>query len=284
MSYEINVDKYGFAEKQNPEKVSRDYAAEYVRKLVGDESVERQTGDNQLRIALEAEEEARQTADDEITRSITEETSARSTGDEMIRENLESETLARRAADNTLQANIDKEAEERKAADDEIRSNVYTKVEMDGLLKNKVDEEVGFSLATITSNNEVEVLGVKSIKIPQKGTSGLDYEGYTSYGEFSDKMADISAGFSEVRANIRNLELEKVDVIDPDAEYNEEQYATARSVANIWKGANQHFDAFATVINENTEKIAEHDTQIGNIETALDSIIAIQNRLMGVSE
>lgn len=70
------------------------------------------------------------------------------------------------------------------------------------------------------------------------------------------------------------LKSNKVDVIDPDAEYGEEQYATARSVGAIWKSAD-------VCIRELMSTTDTHTEQIGDIETALDNIIAIQNTLIG---
>ena len=53
MGFKINIDRHGFSRKPKPERVSRDYAAEYARKLTEDEAAARESQDGKITDELE---------------------------------------------------------------------------------------------------------------------------------------------------------------------------------------------------------------------------------------
>lgn len=77
MGYKINVDRYGFAKKPEPEKVSRDYAAEYAKSLVEKEANIRNTRDIELHNEIIAEGNARRTDKAELQSEIASEKTER---------------------------------------------------------------------------------------------------------------------------------------------------------------------------------------------------------------
>ena len=136
MSFTINVDKYGFAEKPNPEKVSRDYAAEAVKK----EEEARQAADSTLESLIESEAGARQAADSALQSDINtrataaqlqSEAAARQESDNQleaeiaaVKSSLYAETGSRSQNDAALQTNIYHEAEARQAADNSLQEQI----------------------------------------------------------------------------------------------------------------------------------------------------------------
>lgn len=60
--------------------------------------------------------------------------------------------------------------------------------------------------------------------------------------------------------------------------------ASAVSVQEMFMGASNLLGEVSSMVKDNRDRLDGHDTQIGNIETALDSIIAIQNGLIGGGE
>ncbi len=70
MGYEINIDKYSFAKKPDPESTDESYSSALARKLVCDEAAERKSGIEGALSAVSTEAAARQSADDEISKVI----------------------------------------------------------------------------------------------------------------------------------------------------------------------------------------------------------------------
>lgn len=70
MGYEINIDKYSFAKKPDPESTDESYSSALARKLVCDEAAERKSGIDGALSAVSTEAAARQSADDEISKVI----------------------------------------------------------------------------------------------------------------------------------------------------------------------------------------------------------------------
>lgn len=161
MGFKINVDRFGFAKKPEPDKVSRDYAAEYAKSLVEKEANIRNTRDIELHNEIIAEGDARRTKDEELEEKINQETSLRNAKDaelkkytedciaaeatlrklglDSIGRDLEQEAAARANEDAAIRGRLnrltDQERDARIAADDALGKrldNVYTKDEVDG--------------------------------------------------------------------------------------------------------------------------------------------------------
>ncbi len=66
MGFKINVDRFGFAKQPKPEKVSRDYAAEYAKSLFEKEVADRMNEDAVLLGKITAEESARVAAIEQL--------------------------------------------------------------------------------------------------------------------------------------------------------------------------------------------------------------------------
>lgn len=161
MGFKINVDRFGFAKKPEPEKVSRDYAAEYAKSLFEKEAKVRNERDIELHNEIIAEGNARRTKDAELEEKINQETSLRNAEDaelkkytedcvsaeatlrrlelDSIGRDLEQEVAARADEDAAIRGRFnrltDQERDARIAADDALGKrldNVYTKDEVDG--------------------------------------------------------------------------------------------------------------------------------------------------------
>ena len=70
MGFKINVDRFGFAKKPEPEKVSRDYAAEYAKSLVDNEAKKRLEEDSALHNEIIAESNARRADKAELQEEV----------------------------------------------------------------------------------------------------------------------------------------------------------------------------------------------------------------------
>ena len=66
MGFKINADKFGFAREPQPDRVSRDYAAELVRKLISEEKNAMEIKADALQAAIDAEAQAREAKDTEL--------------------------------------------------------------------------------------------------------------------------------------------------------------------------------------------------------------------------
>ncbi len=99
MSYEINADKYAFAQTPLPEKVNENYNAVLIRKAMQEEATKRET----LKSTLE--------------QNIANEVYARTDGDADLKAQIDSETIKREKSVSELDTRLGKEAENRASAD-----------------------------------------------------------------------------------------------------------------------------------------------------------------------
>lgn len=132
--FKINTDKFGFAREPQPDRVSRDYAAELVRKLIADEKAAREANDNILDGYISQEADIRGTEDARIQALIGEiNTVLNSHGGSIsgLLEQVQAEVQARKSEDNALQALINalqaasaKEIEDRTSKDTELDTRI----------------------------------------------------------------------------------------------------------------------------------------------------------------
>jgi len=106
MAFKINIDRFGFAEKPNPDKTCRDYTIGYIKKFINAESEERISADNTLQ------------------------------------ENLNVETETRINEDNSILSKLQDETDEIWAHINSIRENVYTRSEVDSTT-GYLNDEIG---------------------------------------------------------------------------------------------------------------------------------------------
>ena len=99
MAFKINIDRFGFAEKPNPDKTCRDYTIGYLTKFINDEAEERISADNALQDAFQ--------------------------------ESLSVETETRINEDSHILSKLQAETDEIWAHINSIQENVYTKSEVD---------------------------------------------------------------------------------------------------------------------------------------------------------
>ena len=99
MSYEINADKYAFAQTPQPEKVNENYNAVLIRKLMQEEASQRETLKNTLE------------------QNLANEVYARTDGDADLKAQIDSETIKREKSVSELDTRLCKEEENRASAD-----------------------------------------------------------------------------------------------------------------------------------------------------------------------
>ena len=109
MSYEINADRYAFAQTPEPDKVNENYNAVLIRKLIQEEANNRE----ELKNVLE--------------QNLANEVYARTDGDIELESRMATEKLLRENAVSELSMRLYHEAEQRQAADDFVLQTVKTK-------------------------------------------------------------------------------------------------------------------------------------------------------------
>lgn len=88
MAFKINIDRFGFAEKPNPDKTCRDYTIGYLNKFINNEAEERISADNTLQSNLNTEAETRINEDNSILSKLQEETDEIRTHINSVSENV----------------------------------------------------------------------------------------------------------------------------------------------------------------------------------------------------
>ena len=233
MGFKINVDRFGFAKKPEPEKVSRDYAAEYAKSLVEKEAKVRNERDIELDNEITAEGDARRTKDEELEEKINQETSLRNAKDaelkkytedcvsaeatlrklgfDSIGRDLEQEAAARANEDATIRGRFnrltDQERDARIAADDALGKrldNVYTKDEVDGKIDSiDVDlsgyytkQDIDYFNQQINNDiNDKADMGFVLGNLAGKADAG-DVE--LEFSNINDKIGDIETALDEI--------------------------------------------------------------------------------------
>lgn len=135
MAYEINVDKYAFAETPQPEKVNENFNEALIRILIDKETEKiyaadkeleqsilnevcaRTDEDADLKLQMDNEALARENAVQECSTRLEEETTQRKNQDEVIISKLEEETTQRENQDNAIILRLQEEAEQRRLSD-----------------------------------------------------------------------------------------------------------------------------------------------------------------------
>ena len=140
MGFTINADKYSFASKPDPEKVSRDYAAEYAKKLVADEEAARKNDVRDLHTELGTESAARVAADNALSSTISAEVSRATAA-----ENLLSNGKVDKITGKGLSANDFTDTDKTKL--DGLKN--YDDTAVKALIENKVDKADGYGLSEI---------------------------------------------------------------------------------------------------------------------------------------
>lgn len=130
--FKINTDKFGFAREPQPDRVSRDYAAELVRKLISEEKSAREANDNILDGYISQEADIRGTEDARIQALIGEINAVLNSHSGSISgllEQVQAEVQARAAADETLDEKITDETTARDAKDTELQTAINSKAD-----------------------------------------------------------------------------------------------------------------------------------------------------------
>ncbi len=152
MAYEINVDKYAFAETPEPEKVSEDYNGVLIRALVEEETKIRQASDSALEQSILNEVCARTDRDAEIKAQINTEILARETQGSGLDAKIKEEAATRASQDEAIMARLTEETQQRTAADASFLEAV-------GTLEIAISEE-----KTIREQNDTNISGTLSSK------------------------------------------------------------------------------------------------------------------------
>lgn len=117
MAYEINADKYAFAQASQPEKVDENYNTALVKRMVSAETKKREETDAILEQSILNEVYARTDGDIELKGQIDNETLARNAQTSSLEARLRAETDARILKDDELSARLSEETRQRAAAD-----------------------------------------------------------------------------------------------------------------------------------------------------------------------
>lgn len=195
MGFKINVDRFGFAKKPEPDKVSRDYAAEYAKSLVEKEAKVRNERDIELDNEITAEGDARRTKDEELEEKINQETSLRNAKDAELKKYTEdcvaAEAALRRLGLDALVKRLD---------------NVYTKDEVDGKIGSiDVDlsgyytkQDIDYFNQQINNDiNDKADMGFVLGNLAGKADAG-DVE--LEFSNINDKIGDIETALDEIIA------------------------------------------------------------------------------------
>lgn len=163
--FKINTDKFGFAREPQPDRVSRDYAAELVRKLIADEKAAREARDDILEGYISDEAETRG-AKDAMLQSLIGDINAvlNSHGGSIsgLLEQVQAEVQARESKDdalqaliNALQAAVDKEIGDRTSKDTELDTRITAEASAreakDAELQDKITAEASAREAADTT-------------------------------------------------------------------------------------------------------------------------------------
>ena len=180
MSYEINADKYAFAQTPQPEKINENYNAVLIRKLMQEEASKREALKSTLEQNLANEVYARTDGDIELKGQIDNEALVRSGQISSLDTKIRTEADARILKDEELSARLAEETRQRTAVETsflqaidnleadisnksarcsalhnelsnkiELKANavdVYTKSHLDFAFSNKYDKSVGQEL------------------------------------------------------------------------------------------------------------------------------------------
>lgn len=198
MGFKINVDRFGFAKKPEPEKVSRDYAAEYAKSLV------------------EKEANIRNTRDIELHNEIIAERNARTELKTYVEDYTATETSERIRADGNLQRSIITERDQRREKDNEIEEKInnalteaitYTNnaVGQEEELRTKSDTEL--LVVTDALNKRIGNTYTKDEVDGKIGSIDVDLSDYytkqdidLAIGRINDKIGDIDSALDEIIA------------------------------------------------------------------------------------
>lgn len=192
MSIEINVDEYGFAKKPEPEKVSRDYAAEYCK---------------QIDDKIDAEITNRQNADTTLQTNIDGKADAGHTHDGRYYTESEVNTLLSGKANSSHQHSISNVTNLQSALDGKSNTGhthddrYYTTNEVNTLLAGKSNSDHNHDFNYFT---KTEVNNKLNLKVSKETGKGLSTEDYTSAEK--TKLTGIESG-----AKVNIIETVKVD-------------------------------------------------------------------------
>ena len=211
--FKINADKFGFAREPQPDRVSRDYAAELVRKLIADEKAAREANDNILDGYISQEADIRGTEDARLQALIGEiNTVLNSHGGSIagLLEQAQAEAQARESKDDALQALInalqaasDKEIKDRTSKDAELDTRITAEVQereaKDAELRKAIDaeaqarEEKDSELqANIDKEAKMRGENDSSIRAKLEPLSGIINGAGISHFEYSDGLGIVS--------------------------------------------------------------------------------------------
>lgn len=193
--FKINTDKFGFAREPQPDRVSRDYAAELVRKLIADEKAAREANDNILDGYISQEADIRGTEDARIQALIGDINAVLNSHGGSISgllEQVQAEVQARESKDDALQALINalqaasaKEIEDRTSKDTELDTRITAEAQAreakDTELQANIDKE-----AKMRGEND------SSIRAKLEPLSGIINGAGISHFEYSDGLGIVS--------------------------------------------------------------------------------------------
>ena len=245
MGYEINIDKYSFAKKPDPESTAESYSSALARKLVCDEAAERKSGIDGALSAVSAEAATRQSADEGLSTVINNEV-RRATA---IEQQLKS-------------GKVDKENGKGLSAND--FTDAY-KIKLDGL-SNYDDADV-----------KSDISDLKSGKVDKISDMGLSKIKNISKAEHPCVLGDGSKGwitnisFIDQNDEYKNITFCEWDTLDTLVSKKTDksiatEYTNTSIVFNLYE-KNNHIDSFVSV-NASSLSIAISDGEYPTDYTA----------------
>lgn len=261
MGFKINVDRFGFAKEPKPEKNSRDYAAELAKSLIDKEEAERINEDAVLLGKITAEESARATAieqlQEETDRKLTAESDAREADKAELRTEIDDKITGEVVARND--AISDAIADEVASRNNAITQEANIRSAKDAQLEEAIKAEQS-ARETADSNLSKEIEG----KVDKKEDMGL------ASLTFDDRLIDGNGN----RYDMLNI---FTHTADGEHLYLELPiYLKWQIDSMLASGGSVDLSGYYTK--------TEIDAMYGDIDSALDAIIALQVENGGDSE
>lgn len=165
MGYEINIDKYGFAQKPNPEKNDECYSAALAKKLVSDESKTRSAGEERLKMSIADEASKNAALFDKLDSDLKNEIQRSVSSDEKLSNEKVDKEIGMglsKIQDVTLSTQIHGKINIQTLSQDGIGTShyVYQCDEIDNLLGDKQNCLIFDETPTVNSTNPVTSGGI----------------------------------------------------------------------------------------------------------------------------
>ena len=262
------------------------YMESLVSKLftvLDDEAAARQAEDTALSAKLASEVASRQTEDTAISANLANEIATRQAEDVSLSARLAEETANREDADATISASLATEIASRQAEDVSLSARLAEETAN----REDADAAISASLANEIASRQAEdaVLSQRLDAIPIKNSQGE----YSAAGQ--DATATAAYSFAHGQGTIANqpnqVVLGKYNLEDPDGEYAlivgcGKSKTRDNCLTLDWSG-NAEFSGSVLADGKVLATREEMTYQLGLVSQALDSILAMQEAMLGGS-